>query len=95
MDFKKAYYYVICLAALFVLMWGVVDLASASIGLSTARLPSTSMGGSSPEKESEPTLDIYYQRKMLYDRLFDSLARIVVSGLVFTFCRFKVDRLEK
>ena len=98
MDLKKAYYYIVCLASLFVLMWGVVDLTSAVIGLASARLPSAALEQLSPpysEKESESSLDTYYQKKMLYDRLADSLARIVISGLVFAYSRTRVNRLEK
>lgn len=86
MDLKKAYYYIICLVSLFVLMWGIADLASASVGLAMARIPAPV----TLEKESEPSLDIYYQKKMLYDRLADSLARIVISGLVFAYSRKRV-----
>ena len=87
MDLKKAYYYIICLVALFVLMWGAVDLASAGIGLATAKEP----GITALEKEGGASVDIYYQKRMLYDRLTDSLARIVISGLVFIYCRKKAD----
>lgn len=94
MDFKKAYYYIICLAALFVLAWGLVDFSSASIGLVMNRTPSAQLPVS-PEKESEPYLEMYYQKKMLYDRLWDSLARIVISGLIFSYSRIKAGQLEK
>ena len=96
MDLKKAYYYIICLAALFVLAWGIVDLTGAAAGLITNRVPSASLEQStqSPsEKESEPYLEAYYQKKMLYDRLWDSLARIVVAGVIFSYSRIKVDRV--
>jgi hypothetical protein len=97
MDLKKAYYYIICLTALFVLAWGVVDLASAATGLIMSR-SSVSLEQSAPaatEKEGEPYLEMYYQKKMLYDRLWDSLARIVIAGAIFTYSRIKVNRLEK
>jgi len=96
MDLKKGYYYIICLISLFVLMWGLVDLASASIGLAAARASTATFEmQTAPEKESEPSLDTYYQKKMLYDRLSDSLARIVIAGLVFGYSRVKVNQLEK
>lgn len=98
MDLKKAYYYIICLASLFILMWGLVDLASVSVGLISARVPSVSLeqtAPAAPGKEGEPFLDIYYQRKMLYDRLSDSLARVIISGLIFAYSRIQVNRLEK
>lgn len=95
MDLKKIYYYVICLAALFVLFWGTVDLISTVVGLTTSKSAGVEQNLSSPpEGASEQTLDLYYQKKMLYDRLSDSLARIVVAGLVFGFSRMKVSRLE-
>jgi len=94
MDLKKAYYYIICLVALFVLFWGAVDLSSSVVGLSTTRPIGASLGQNlPPSPESDQSLDIYYQKKMLYDRLSDSLARIVVAGLVFAYCRRKVDQL--
>jgi len=94
MDLKKAYYYVICLVALFVLFWGVVDLSGSIVGLSTARPVGASLGQGMPAApESDQSLDIYYQKKMLYDRLSDSLARIVIAGLVFYYSRRKVDQL--
>jgi len=96
MDLKKAYYYVICLAALFILAWGVVDLANAASGLLMNRSSSAQLEQQIPsEKEGEPYLEMYYQKKMLYDRLWDSVARIVVAGAVFAYSRIKVSRLEK
>lgn len=98
MDLKKAYYYIICLAALLVLSWGIVDFSGASIGLIVNRNPSVASEQSPPpssDKESDAYLDSYYQKKMYYDRLWDSLARIVVAGVVFAYCRVKVNRLEK
>ena len=96
MDLKKAYYYIICLTALFVLAWGVVDLGSVASGLVMNRAYSTQLEQESlAEKSGEPYLEMYYQKKMLYDRLWDSVARIVVAGVVFTYSRVKVARLEK
>jgi hypothetical protein len=94
MNLKKAYYYVICLVALFVLFWGVVDLSGSVIGLSTARPIGSALGQAAPPSPDDQSLDVYYQKKMLYDRLSDSLARIIISGLVFVYCRKKADRLE-
>jgi hypothetical protein len=96
MDLKKVYYYLICLFAIFVFFWGVVDFANAALGLSASK-------GSSPLEQAptlstdganEQSLDVYYQRKMLYDRFSDSLIRIIVSGLVFTYSRIKLNKLE-
>ena len=95
MDLKKAYYYIICLVALFVLFWGLVDLSGALVGLSTSRL-SPSLDQPPPgtaETPSEQSLDMYYQRKMLSDRLADSLARIIIAGAVFAYSRIRVERI--
>lgn len=90
MDIKKAYYYIICLVSLFVLLWGLVDLSSAGVGIMTAKGPSLSA-----EPATEQAMDVYYQRKMLYDRLSDSLARFVIAGAVFLYSRRKINQLEK
>jgi hypothetical protein len=86
--------------AFFVLMWGAVDLASSSMGLLNIRLTATSV--SIPAEESVVTpekgdqlLDSFYQKRMLYDRLWDSLARIIISSIIFAYCRFTVAKLEK
>ena len=97
MDLKKAYYYIICLTALFVLFWGIVDLSSSTIGLVANRDSTPQLDQPSPapaDSDTGPFLESYYQKKMLYDRLWDSLARIVVSGAVFAVCRLKVAKLE-
>ena len=95
MDIKKAYYYLICLGALFFLFWGLVDLTGSTVGLSLAKGSGISADQSGPPvtADNEQSLDVYYQKKMLYDRLSDSLARIVISGLVFAYCRAKADKL--
>jgi len=95
MDLKKLYYYIICLVSLFVFAMGAVDLTSSGIGLFTTRFSASSIEAIPPTGESEPGLDLYYQKKMLYDRLSDSLARIIISGLVFVYSRSKVNQLEK
>ncbi len=95
MDLKKAYYYIICLVALFVLFWGLVDLSGALAGMSTSRL-APSLEPSLPgagESASEQSLDMYYQKKMLGDRLADSLARIIIAGAVFAYARIKADKI--
>ena len=95
MDLKKAYYYLICLVALFVLFWGIVDLSGSVIGLSTTRPIGAALEQAAPPSpEGDQSLDVYYQKKLLYDRLSDSLARIIIAGLVFAYCRNKVKQLE-
>ncbi|MBN2058534.1 MAG: hypothetical protein JW782_07045 [Candidatus Saganbacteria bacterium] len=100
LDLKKIYYYVICVMAFFVLMWGVVDLGSSSVGLMNLRgtTPSFNLPAEAPmlgPDKGEQFFDAYYQNKMLQDRFWDSLVRIVVAGLIFTYCRFTVNRMEK
>jgi hypothetical protein len=100
LDYKKIYYYVICIMAFFVLMWGVVDLVSSSIGLVSIKAATTSAAVSEGEEgilppEGDQLFDTYYQGKMLQDRFWDSLARIIVSGAIFGYCRFRAGRLEE
>lgn len=100
LDHKKIYYYVICVMAFFVLMWGTVDLVSSSVGLLSIRGTTTKITAPTEEvpilpEKGEQFFDTYYQQKMLQDRLWDSLARIVISGIIFAYCRFTVNRLEK
>lgn len=98
-EIKKVYYYVICAMAFFVLMWGTVDLASSSLGLFSLQgsLPSLSAPpGEAPmsSEKGEQFFDAYYQKKMLQDRLWDSLARIVISGAIFAYFRYTAHKLE-
>ena len=101
LDHKKLYYYVICVMAFFVLMWGAIDLAGSSIGLITLK-PGATMTNQqmdseepiAPMEKGDQFFDSFYQKKMLSDRLWDSLARVVVSGLIFVYCRKKIDALE-
>ncbi|KPJ67063.1 hypothetical protein AMJ44_07495 [candidate division WOR-1 bacterium DG_54_3] len=100
LDLKKIYYYAICVIAFFVLMWGTIDLVSSSVGLLNMRgvlpvLSAPSEEAPLSSEKGEQFFDIYYQRKMLLDRLLDSLARVVVSGLIFGYCRYRVNKLEK
>lgn len=100
LDTKKIYYYVICVMAFFVLMWGCVDLTSSSIGLYNIRgaeqlLSGPSLGAPITPEKGDQFFDTYYQKKMLQDRFYDSLARILISGLIFVYCRFTVNKLEK
>jgi hypothetical protein len=89
-DFKKAYYYIICLITFFVLMWGLVDFASTSVNLVSGRMFTAPQG-----MDKEPNLDEYYQRRVTEDRMYDSLARILVSGLIFAYAKFRVNQLER
>jgi hypothetical protein len=98
-DLKRTYYYIICLVSFFVLMWGVVDLIGAGISLVGLKSSGASMSAPmdasvSPEK-GDQFFDTYYQAKMSYDRLWDSLARIVVAGGIFYYSRKTANRLEQ
>ncbi len=101
MDVKKIYYYIICLITLFVLMWGVVDMVSATFSLYLFKSPSVSLeslggaGAGGEIKGAEPSIEEYYQRRMVFDRIGDSLARIVVSGLIFVYASWRVRKLER
>ena len=100
LDLKKVYYYAICLMAFFVLMWGLVDVVSSSAGLLNIGAASLSLSAPAPDaaispEKGEALFDSYYQKKMLLDRFWDSLARIVVAGLIFAYFRITGNRLEK
>lgn len=85
LNINKIYYYIICLFASFILLWGVVDLiSSVSTYVSTKTI-------SNYEKNSDENIENFYQKKVAQDRLFDSFARIVVSGAVFVYCRKKAN----
>jgi hypothetical protein len=91
-DFKKAYYYIIALITFFVLLWGVIDFASATTSLITGKyLPPPQLG----EKSGTPGLEDYYQQRMAQDRMFDSLARILVAGAIFGYAQLRLRKLEK
>lgn len=93
MDLKKAYYFIICLAALFFLFWGAVDLTGSAIGLAVNRgaAPAADQLAGQP---NEQYLEAYYQKKMLVDRLWDGAARVVFAGAVFLYCRKRADGSE-
>ena len=82
LDYKKIYYYIIALITFFVLLWGTIDLLSASAGMIA-------------DKNPAPGPEEYYQLKITQDRIFDSLARMLVSGVVFAYARFKIYKLER
>jgi hypothetical protein len=92
LDLKKVYYYVIALIAFFVLLWGTIDFVSASAGMITGKYVKVPP---SVEKNAEPGLEEYYQQRVAQDRLFDSLARIMVSGVVFAYSKFKLAKSER
>ena len=101
---RKIYCYVLCLIALLILLWGIVDVISASISLITLKPQAISYEPMPPEgttfpggeiKGVEPSIEEYYQKRMVLDRIGDSFARILVSGLVFGYFSIKIKNLEK
>ena len=84
-------------------MWGIVDILSATFSLTVFKAPTVGLETPSPEgvkgvpegKGMEGMLEEYYQRRMLFDRIGDSLARIIISGSLFGYASFKIRTLEK
>lgn len=99
---KKIYYYVICVVTLFVLMWGTVDVISSVLSITIFKPPSISLeapGGPQSAAEgkggvAEPSFDEYYQGRMAFDRIGDSIARILVAGIIFTYAGYRIRELE-
>lgn len=103
LSIKKIYYYALCGLAFFALMWGAIDFASSSLGLILAGPSAPNLSqpvmpedlAPQANKNGEQMLDVYYQKKMLSDRLWDSFARVVVSGAIFAYCRFQAKKTEE
>ena len=99
---KKTYYYVICVVTLLVLMWGTVDVISSMLSITIFKAPSISLeepsapsGGRGGEKGTpEPFFEEYYQSRMIFDRIGDSIARILVSGALFLYSSYRIRELE-
>ncbi len=100
---KQIYYYVLCLISLIILLWGVVDIVSATASMIVLKPSSSSYEPVPPEgtlsggdiKGMEPSIEDYYQRRMVFDRMGDSFARILVSGIVFGYFSMKLKSAEK
>jgi hypothetical protein len=99
---KKVYYYVVCAVTLFVLMWGMVDIVSSVLSVTIFKAPSVSLeaptgpqsGAEGKGGASEPFFDEYYQGRMALDRIGDSIARIIVSAILFTYAGYRIRELE-
>jgi len=92
---EKIYFYIVCLLTFFVLLWGAIDFVSAGITyLTTPALSTTAPQSQQGLERTEVNFDAYYQRKVAQDRLADSLARILIAGAVFAFCRYKISKME-
>lgn len=100
LDLKRVYYYVVCAIAFFILIWGSIDFVSSSIGLANLKgsetaITQTQVGPAGATDKNEQFFDSYYQKKMLSDRFWDSLVRLLISGIVFTYFRYTVNKLER
>jgi len=97
---KKVYYYVVCAMTLFVLMWGAVDVISSLLSITLFRPPSLSLdvprsqGGTETKGPIEPFVDEYYQSRMAFDRIGDSIARLLVAGGLFIYSSYRIKELE-
>lgn len=89
LDFKKIYYYIICLIAFFVIMWGAIDTLSATISLINVKLTQVTL-----PTTGEIPFDQYYQNKMSWDRLFDALSRLLVASVFFAYAKLRLNKLE-
>ena len=98
---KKVYYYVVCVVTLFVLMWGTVDVISSVLSMTIFKSPSISLeapsgpqsGAEAKGGAAEPFFDEYYQGSMAFDRIGDSVARIMVAGIIFAYAGFRIREL--
>lgn len=98
---KKIYYYVICALTLFVLLWGAVDVVSSVLSITIFKAPSVGLdtsagpqGNGAKGAESAPFFEEYYQSRMTFDRIGDSLSRILVAGCIFLYASYKVREIE-
>ena len=98
---KKVYYYVVCAVTLFVLMWGTVDIISSILSVTLFKPPSVSLeapsgpqAGAEGKGATEPFFDEYYQGRMAFDRIGDSIARIIVAGIIFAYAGLRIRELE-
>lgn len=100
-SFLKPYYYIICLITLIVLMWGMIDTVSAigSVTLGPALFPGISEvpsteSGDVVGRDSGVPFENYYNKRLTFDRLLDSISRILVSGIIYAYARYRITKLE-
>jgi hypothetical protein len=99
----KIYYYLICLLTFFVLLWGTIDVVSMTGNYLFSKVSSSSVGQPSSMdsgelgagRSGELPFEDYYQKRVLFDRIIDGFARILVSGAIFVYARRKVAKLEE
>jgi hypothetical protein len=83
-------------------MWGTVDVISSILSMTVFKSPSVSLeapagpqsGGDAKSGAAEPFFDEYYQGRMAFDRIGDSVARIIVAGIIFAYAGFRIRELE-
>lgn len=103
LNIKLLYYYVISAIVFVILLWGVLDFTS-TIGslllnrqdaaiknLETLRPETGNNDASGPELN----LSDAYQKKFIYDRIIDSLMRIIIPGTIFFFCQRQIKSIEE
>lgn len=99
---KKVYYYVVCAVTLFILMWGMVDVVSSILSVTLFKPPSVSLEAPAVPPSAvegkggamEPSFDEYYQGRMALDRIGDSIARIIIAGIIFAYAGYRIRELE-
>ena len=99
-DYKKASYYLVALVSFFFLCWSTADIVSAGINLAFLRPHPPITGRTLPQEtpsdgslDSDGSYDYIYKQKIL-DRMGDSAARLLVSGIVFAMSRKRIRTLE-
>ncbi|MFH0887071.1 MAG: hypothetical protein V1843_02765 [bacterium] len=89
-DVKKIYLYLVCLFTLFILLWGVIDFLSGSIHLVSIIPNLPAMANTSSDMASNE----FFQKQMIYDRIGDGFARLLVAGIIFGYFSIKLKNYE-
>ncbi len=93
LNIKLLYYYVISSIVFVILLWGVLDFTSTTGSLLLNRQDAAIKNNDA----SGPELNLgdAYQKKFLYDRIIDSLMRIIIPGSIFFFCQRQIKSIEE
>jgi hypothetical protein len=97
MEINKAYQYAACLACLMLMLWGAIDITS---GLFSAFTPGPkyempAFSDQEPAQQArrqEPSIDEYYQKKIVIDRMSEGASKILIPGIVFAYFSLKLRR---